>query len=122
MNPTPHGWTGGNQGLQIKWMSKKPAPDSLIEYISFNCKANSSCSTQRRRCGSNGLKCTDDCARSNCQNSIRDDENEENENEYVESEEDSDFETENYSSDMCKEQVFYVLQLIFYDFKIFLIY
>ena len=30
---------------------------------------------------------------------MRDDENEEDENKYVESEDDSDFETENYSSD-----------------------
>ena len=80
-------------------MSKKPAPDSLLEYISCNCKANNSCSTQRYRCRANGLKCTDVCACSNCQNSMRDDENEENENEYVESEEGSHFETENYSSD-----------------------
>ena len=36
---TAHGWTGNNQGLQIKWMSKKPAPDSLLESISCNCKS-----------------------------------------------------------------------------------
>ena len=56
LNPTAHGWTGGNQRLQIKWISKKPAPDSLLKCISCNCKANNSCSTQRCRCRSNGLK------------------------------------------------------------------
>ena len=42
--------------------------------------------------------------------------NEEDENEYVESEDDSDFETEIHFGDneLCKEQVFYVHQLIFY--------
>ena len=97
LNPTAHGCAGGNQSLQIKQMSKKPAPDSLFEYIS--CKANNSCSTQRCRCQSNGLKCTDVCGCSNCQNSMRDDKNEEDENEYVESKDGSDFDTENYSSD-----------------------
>ena len=62
-----------------------------------------------------GLKCSDACACSNCQNSMRDDKNEEDQNEKVESEDDPDFETENYFSERTgKEQVFYVHQLIFY--------
>ena len=36
---TAHGRTGNVQGLQIKWMSKKPAQDSLLESISCNCKS-----------------------------------------------------------------------------------
>lgn len=36
---TAHGWTRNNQGLHIKWMSKKPAPDSLLECVSCNCKS-----------------------------------------------------------------------------------
>ena len=46
---------------------------------------------------------------------MRDDKNEEDQNEKVESEDDPDFETENYFSERTgKEQVFYVHQLIFY--------
>ena len=98
LNPTAYGSTGGNQGPQIKWIGKNPALDSLLDYISSNCKANNSCSTQRCRCGFNGFKCTVVCTYSNYQNSMRGNENEKDKNEYVKSEDDSDFETENYSS------------------------
>ena len=59
-------------------MSKKPAPVSLLECILCNCKADNSCSTQPCQCRSNDLKCTDVCACLNYQNSVRDDENGEN--------------------------------------------
>ena len=56
-----------NNKLQIKWMAEKPAPESILEFSSCNCK-KSMCQTNRCNCKSLGLPCTELCGCKNCDN------------------------------------------------------
>ena len=71
--PCPNGfsWTDVNNELQIKWMSKKPAPDSLLEFMACGYK-KSGCLNRVCACVAHGLKCTDLCDCNSCDNALLD--------------------------------------------------
>ena len=71
--PTPegHGWQKVNGILEPKWMNQKPAPDSLLEFLSCSCK-KSGCQNNRCICIANVLKCTDLCNCTTCTNQSQD--------------------------------------------------
>ena len=49
-----------NGKLNVKWMTKKTAPDALLEFASCNCK-RSKCTTLICPCMKSGFICTDVC-------------------------------------------------------------
>ena len=81
--PVGRGWKIEGGKLSIQWMTKKPAPDEILEFTSCNCK-KSNCSSRKGRCFSIGLRCTDVCHCFGCLNGENDDvssgEEEEDEN------------------------------------------
>ena len=84
-SPDGYGWRiDRDAGMEIQWMTQKPAPDSIVELVSCNCK-KSKCSNQSCVCVAYGLNCTDICNCSNC-------DNEAVEEEYIDDENDSDSE------------------------------
>lgn len=69
--PHPVGrWQIVNGQLEIIWMTRPSAPDSLIECIS--CKYKTECETSRCSCRKSGLPCTDVCGCSECANGQQD--------------------------------------------------
>ena len=86
--------------LEIIWMTRPSAPNSLIECVS--CKCKTSCKTLRCSCRKSGLKCTEVCGCLDCNNGL-DEENpsEENEEEdYLSDSSDySDYDEDMYSDD-----------------------
>lgn len=70
-HPAGYGWREVNGLLEIKWMSQKPAPDSLLEFLACGCK-KSGCQNNRCLCAANGLSCTDLCDWTACTNTTPD--------------------------------------------------
>jgi hypothetical protein len=64
--PVGNGWRLSDGQLEIVWMTRPSAPDSLREYV--DCKCKTGCGTQRCSCLKAGLKCTECCRCANCQN------------------------------------------------------
>ena len=72
-SPQGHGWIiTGSGDLEIKWMAQKPAPDSILEMVSCNCK-RTKCQSESCSCFAHRLKCTDMCNCSKCENEFDDD-------------------------------------------------
>ena len=69
-----NGWLVSNGQLQISWMTKPAAPDSLLEFV--QCKCKTGCETMRCSCLKSGLKCTDFCQCVSCHNGKEDDSDE----------------------------------------------
>ena len=71
-SPVGMGWKmetlADSHVLSIDWMEKKPAPEAVLELLACKCKR--SCNSQSCPCVANGLKCTDICALSNCENQV----------------------------------------------------
>ena len=66
-SPVGNGWTIKNDDeLEITWMTRLPAPQSLIECV--ECKCKTGCLTMRCSCRKAELKCTDLCSCCDCQN------------------------------------------------------
>ena len=63
-DPNGNGWERNENKLQIRWTTKKPAPDEVLEFVICNCK-KSRCETNKCPCFSFDMKCTDLC---NCRN------------------------------------------------------
>ena len=55
-NPSGHGWTIEDEKPAIRWMTRLPASDAIIEFLS--CKCTSVCKLPNCQCLVNGLKCT----------------------------------------------------------------
>lgn len=68
--PENNGWLISNGQLEIAWMTKPAAPDSLLEFV--QCKCRTGCKTMRCSCLKSSLKCTDFCQCDNCQNGKED--------------------------------------------------
>ena len=67
-SPQGHGWIITASGdLEIEWMTQNPAPDSILEMVSCSCK-RSKCHSASCSCFAHGLKCTDMCNCSQCEN------------------------------------------------------
>ena len=68
--PTPagNGWVLSNDDLEIEWMTRPPAADSLLACVNCSCKTG--CQTMRCSCMKATLRCSDFCSCSdNCVNS-----------------------------------------------------
>ena len=64
--PEGHGWQF-NKGLMTpKWISGAPAPNSILDFLSCDCKKD--CNSQKCSCISNKLKCTPMCKLQTCSN------------------------------------------------------
>ena len=53
--PNGFGWTDVNNQLEIKWMSRKAAPDSLLEFMACGCR-KSGCLNRVCACVAHGFK------------------------------------------------------------------
>ena len=61
-----NGWQlGSDEQLQILWMTRPSAPESLLEFV--QCKCRTGCKTQRCSCLKSGLNCTEVGSCSECQ-------------------------------------------------------
>ncbi|CAH3143072.1 unnamed protein product [Porites evermanni] len=65
-SPLRHGWIQDENKLGIDWMSGQPAPATVLELLSCSCTR--SCRLPNCSCLANGLKCTDMCRLSECDN------------------------------------------------------
>jgi len=69
-NPAGYGWKfvgdGDDRHLAVDWMDGAPAPDAVLEMLS--CKCRKSCRVPQCPCAANGLKCSDICSLSPCEN------------------------------------------------------
>ena len=70
-HPSGFGWVNVNNQLEIKWISKKPAPDFLWEFMACDCK-KSGCLNRVCACVAHGLKCTDLCDCNSCGKALLD--------------------------------------------------
>jgi len=91
IDPIGKGWIKEGNGMGINWMNEKPAPESILAFVSCNCKKNK-CNANSCSCYGVNLPCTDMCGCNNC----------ENQNNCSEDEEESD--SDNNSS--CDEEIF----------------
>ena len=81
-SPVGNGWTLTDAELEIVWMTRQPAPQSLLECV--ECKCKTGCTTMRCSCRKADLKCTDLCSCSDCQNTAHEDQDKEEDDEEVE--------------------------------------
>lgn len=65
-SPIGNGWHLLDGEIEIKWMTRPPAPESLLEYTDCKCKAG--CLTNRCSCQKASLKCTELCCCTGCRN------------------------------------------------------
>ena len=70
--PGCHGWWIVDGVLKIVWMTRPPAPDSILEFIHCGCKTG--CETHRCSCKKAMMQCTDVCTCAGCMNAAIDDE------------------------------------------------
>lgn len=47
-NPDNHGWVEGNGSLAVRWLTSKPAPEVILEFVSCSCRKRE-CTTNQ--CG-----------------------------------------------------------------------
>ena len=86
-SPAGNGWTLTNDELEIVWMTRPPAPQSLLECV--ECKCKTGCTTMRCSCRKADLKCTDLCSCCGCQNNTAgEDQDDEEEDDDVEEDND----------------------------------
>ena len=58
-DPLEYGWIHGSFGYEPVFMTEPAAPDSLLKFISCNCKTG--CSNQRCSCKKNNVRCVTAC-------------------------------------------------------------
>ncbi|XP_049332864.1 uncharacterized protein LOC111197609 isoform X2 [Astyanax mexicanus] len=66
-SPIGNGWHLENGELAVTWMTKLPAPESVLQVVHCSCKQGK-CETGRCSCMSARLCCTDLCKCQNCEN------------------------------------------------------
>lgn len=66
-SPIGNGWGMEDGELTVTWMTRNPAPDSVLQVVHCNCK-KSKCCTERCTCMSAKLSCTDLCHCQDCEN------------------------------------------------------
>ena len=69
-SPVNRGWKmereGAEEQLVLHWMDGKPAPQAILDLLACNCTRK--CELPKCVCMANGLKCTDMCKLSDCEN------------------------------------------------------
>ena len=92
-SPIGHGWQDNEEKLEIVWMERKSASESMLELITCNCRwalCGNDC-----QCRILSLECTDLCkCTGNCEN-VKSCENEKDDEEDSDCEEQGDNESEN---------------------------
>ena len=68
-DPTNHGWKEENGSLAIRWTTEKPAPESILEFVTCNCR-KSHCINDQCSCKAVDLPCTDLCLCKECENDM----------------------------------------------------
>jgi len=66
-SPIGNGWHLEDGELTVTWMTRNPAPESVLQAVHCSCK-QSKCETGRCSCMSARLSCTDLCWCQNCAN------------------------------------------------------
>ncbi|XP_061920275.1 uncharacterized protein LOC133660711 isoform X2 [Entelurus aequoreus] len=66
-SPIGNGWYIEDGELTVRWMTRNPAPDSVLQVVHCGCKT-SKCETERCSCMSAKMSCTDVCHCQNCGN------------------------------------------------------
>ena len=66
-SPVGQGWHLVGKQLNIKWITKDPAPGDVLKAVYCSCKSNK-CETGRCSCIDAKLSCTDFCKCSDCKN------------------------------------------------------
>ncbi|XP_056105946.1 uncharacterized protein LOC130084505 [Rhinichthys klamathensis goyatoka] len=66
-SPVGNGWHLEDGELTVTWMTRNPAPESVLQAVHCSCK-HSKCETGRCSCMSARLSCTDLCRCQNCAN------------------------------------------------------
>ncbi|XP_061915901.1 uncharacterized protein LOC133658193 [Entelurus aequoreus] len=66
-SPIGNGWYIEDGELTVRWMTRNPAPDSVLQVVHCGCKT-SKCETERCSCMSAKMSCTDLCHCQNCGN------------------------------------------------------
>ena len=83
-SPVGGGWKiekeGANEQLVLHWMDGQPAPQAILDLLACNCPRK--CELPKCECIVNGLKCTDMCRLSDCENQASLSASEENVDEY----------------------------------------
>ena len=67
-SPDGYGWNVKNGELNITWMTKDPAPKSILEVLHCGCKSGT-CTGGRCSCHKADFSCTELCKCTNCENS-----------------------------------------------------
>jgi hypothetical protein len=76
-SPIGNGWQLSDGEIEIQWMTRPPAPDSLLECTTCKCKTG--CQNKRCSCLKVGLRCTELCSCDGCQNGEVDEADDEDE-------------------------------------------
>ena len=71
-SPIGNGWHIEDGELAVTWMTKNPAPDSVLQVVHCSCKTTK-WETERCSCVSARLSCTDLCQCHASENVIHDD-------------------------------------------------
>ena len=66
-DPEGFGWEKTESQHEIKWMTKRPAPDEVLEFTICACK-KTNCATNQCQCFALNLECMDLCACRSCSN------------------------------------------------------
>ena len=66
-SPIGNGWHVEDRELKVTWMTKNPAPESVLKVVHCSCK-QSKCEMGRCSCMSARLSCMDLCPCQNCAN------------------------------------------------------
>ena len=61
-----NGWKLTDGQLELVWMTRPSAPESILEHVS--CKCQTRCKTKRCSCLKSDLRCTDLCGCKECNN------------------------------------------------------
>lgn len=69
-SPVGRGWKiekdGADERLVLHWIDGQPAPQAILDLLTCNCSKK--CVLPNCECLANGLKCTDMCRLSDCEN------------------------------------------------------
>ena len=69
-SPVDRGWKaereGGSEKLLVHWMDGQPAPETILGLLACSCPRK--CELPRCTCLASGLKCTDMCKLTDCEN------------------------------------------------------
>ena len=96
-DPEGFGWKKTDSQLQIKWMTKRPAPDEVLEFTTCACK-KTNCATNQCQCFALNLEYMELCTCRSCSNENKV-ENQESDDKEIDSDDEIDWEDSDSNSD-----------------------